>query len=126
MTTVKGQLSENLCDSMERQLTVGNRPHWGWQGLASRVLQISKQINIPPEPTRAGAQDGSTIDNTATDRGMDITMNEDTAHETTTAAAEHSRQVYTCGWAKITSLRERYYPPRKERLHERPGTRASH
>lgn len=64
------------------------------------MLQKSKQINIPPEPTRAGAQDGSTIDNTATDRGMDITMNEDTAHETTTAAAEHSRQVYTCGWAK--------------------------
>lgn len=58
------------------------------------MLQKSKQINIPPEPTRAGAQDGSTIDNTATDRGMDITMNEDTAHETTTAAAEHSRQVY--------------------------------
>lgn len=61
--------------------------------------------NIPLEPARAGAQDGSTIDNTATDSGTDTTMSKNTAHETTTAAAGHSLQVCTCGWEKITSAR---------------------
>ncbi len=33
-----------------------------------------------------------------------MTMSKNTAHETTTAAARHSLQVCTCGWAKITSF----------------------
>lgn len=65
----------------------------------------SLQRNIPLEPARAGAQDGSTIDNTATDPGTDTTTSKNTTHETTTAAAGHSLQVCPCGWEKITSAR---------------------
>ncbi len=45
------------------------------------------------------------IDSTVTDPGTDTTISKNTAHETTTAAAEHSLQVCTCGWEKITSAR---------------------
>lgn len=65
----------------------------------------SEQRNIPPEPARAGAQDGSMTDSMVTDSGTDMTTSKNTAHETTTAAAGHSLQVCTCGWAKITSFR---------------------
>ncbi|KAM7413791.1 hypothetical protein PAMA_020927 [Pampus argenteus] len=54
------------------------------------------------EPARAWAQDGSMIDNTATDPGTNTTTSKNTAHETT--AAGHSLQVCTCGWAKVTSV----------------------
>ncbi len=65
----------------------------------------NEQRNIPLEPARAGAQDGSMTDSMATDPGTDMTTSKNTAHETTTAAAGHSLQVCTCGWAKTTSFR---------------------
>lgn len=65
----------------------------------------SQQRKIPLEPVRAGAQDGSTIDNTATDPGTDTTTSKNTAHEATTTAAGHSLQVCSCGWEKITSAK---------------------
>ncbi len=65
----------------------------------------NEQRNIPLEPARAGAQDGSMTDSMVTDPGTDMTTSKNTAHETTTAAAGHSLQVCTCGWAKITSFR---------------------
>ncbi len=64
----------------------------------------NEQRNIPLEPARAGAQDGSMTDSMVTDPGTDMTTSKNTAHETT-AAAGHSLQVCTCGWAKITSFR---------------------
>lgn len=65
----------------------------------------SEQKNIPLEPARAGAQDGSMTDSMVTDPGTDMTTSKSTAHETTTVAIGHSLQMCTCGWKKITSYR---------------------
>lgn len=83
----------------------------------------SKQRNIPLEPARAGAQDGSMTDNTATDLGMERTTSMNKSHEATTAAAGHTLQVCTCGWTKITSFRGlRTHQGKKGCLREkRPG-----
>ena len=65
----------------------------------------SSQRKIPLEPARAGAQDGSTIDNMATDLGTNATMSKNTEHEAIMSAAGHSLQVCICGWAKVTSTK---------------------
>ncbi|KAJ8010151.1 hypothetical protein DPEC_G00072000 [Dallia pectoralis] len=87
---------ENTCHQEQ-----GGKVCWRHPPIATK----SKQGNIPLEPARAGAQDGSINDNKVIDPGTDMTMSKNTALETTTTAAEHSLQVCTCGWAKITSFR---------------------
>ena len=66
----------------------------------------SQVRNIPLEPARAGAQDGSPTDHTATDPGTETTtIKKNTAHETTATAAGHTLQLCICGWEKVTSAR---------------------
>ena len=81
--------------------------------------------NIPLEPARAGAQDGSTTDHTATDPGTETTTSRNTAHETTITAAGHTLQVCSCGWERVTSARGlRIHQGRKRCLGEqRQGPR---
>lgn len=65
----------------------------------------SKQRNIPPEPVRAGEQDGSLIDNTATEPGTETTTDmESMAHKTSITAAGRKLQVCICGSEKVTSV----------------------
>lgn len=102
MTAVKGQLTtrERPCDSMERQLTGGNRPQQGRHGLATK----SPMKKILPEPARAGAEDGSSADNPVMNTGMEqITRLMISIPEAPTVTAGHNLQNCICGWTKVTS-----------------------
>lgn len=80
----------------------------------------SQVRNIPLEPARAGAQDGSLIDHTATDPGTETTMiKKNTAHEKATTAAGHTLQVCSCGWESLPTARGlRIHQGRKKCLRE--------
>lgn len=55
------------------------------------VLTVSEQGNIPLEPARAGAQDSSMINNTATDPGMEMPMSTTMMQATQQQQDTHSR-----------------------------------
>ena len=84
----------------------------------------SQQRKIPLEPARAGAEDGSTIDHTATDPGTETTTSKkNTAHETTTAATGHTLQVCICGWEKLTTARGLKIHQGRKRCLQKQGPR---
>ncbi len=93
MTVVKVQLAtrERPCDSMERQLTGGNRPQRGCYGLATHSSRLhypirvqeppylatkSSKRRIPLESARTGAQEDSQTDPPVMTLGMDMTSKE--------------------------------------------------
>lgn len=83
--------------------TVPNTVSVSWRHPAN--ASKSKQRNITPEPARAGAQDGSLIDNTTTDPGTETTMDKESkAHETSITAAGCKLRVCICGREKVTSV----------------------
>lgn len=60
---------------------------------------------IPLESARAGVEDDSVTDYTATDLGTDKTKRKEIAAQTTNNEADKSLQICSCGWKKITSIK---------------------
>lgn len=138
MTAAKGQPTtrERPGDSLERLLAGGNRPHRGWQGLATHVGRIhqytvawihptmatkTSKRRIPPESARAGVQDDSLADHLVTDHGTETTMNPMIGMAVDGAIVQegHSLQSCICGWKKITSEKGlRIHHGRKKCLRE--------
>ena len=113
---------ERPSDSMERQLTGGNRPHRGGIGLATHCCSSHGHIDLlatpylatdttlrktPLESARAGAEDDSPTVDLAFDSGMDLTTSkENMSVEGSSLEVGGKRlQVCLCGWQKVTTLR---------------------
>ncbi|KAL7877268.1 hypothetical protein SRHO_G00039130 [Serrasalmus rhombeus] len=122
VTAAKEQLTtwERPGDCMESLLTGGNRPQWGWHGLAPHAGRIqhhavswihpvmatkTSERRIPSESARARAKDDSLMDLTATDNGMERTMRNviSSTVDKRVPVPELTLQSCICGWKKVTT-----------------------
>lgn len=75
-------------------------------GSHPKLATESSTKKTPPEPARAGVEDGSLTDSLVTNIGMEQTTRLMISKpETQIATAGQKLQNYVCGWKKVTSTR---------------------